>query len=240
MTFPKGRIPELDPASKLPRFAAALADPVTKEWEHDGPVLDQTIRGIGGCTGYAAATFLNSEYAQELLFGSERRWFGNDTGDILYHFATRRDPFPGVWMPDDTGSSGLAVCKALQKDFTIDGKTAATGYGHAFGVKGLARRMAVSPALIGIPWPESMDQPDSSGYLRHEPGSEPIESGHEICVIGYHTEGWFRVKNTWGSKWGGKGRERSHKGCARIDYDLMGWLLKQQGDVKVPYLRQMR
>jgi hypothetical protein len=236
MTFPKGRIAELDPASRLPRFAAQLApDLVTKLWPHEGPI---TYQKIGSCTGHSTATLLNSEWAQNILFGATRRWFTERDGDRLYSAATRRDGVPGVWPPDDTGSSGLGVMKALMKDILLDGKPIATGYDWAFGAGGLARRMPKSPALIGIPWPESMDTPDSSGHLRHDPRRDaPPEEGHEIGVYGYDAPGdYFTVINTW-EGWGGVGRERGNPGRARIDRTLMGWLLAQQGDVKIPRLR---
>lgn len=239
MTFPKGRLLEHDPASKQPRFAAALApEPVTKLWPHKAPPVYQYI---GSCTGSSTMVLLNSEWAQDQLFGPTiRRWFNSRDGERLYSYATRRDPFPYSWPPTDTGSSGLAAMKALSRDFLLDGKPVAVGYEHAFGAKGLARRLSRSPVSIGIVWPESMDRPDSSGYLRHDPGNTPIESGHQICVVGFNAEDdYFTVLNTW-EGWGGVGRERGKPGRARIAYDLMAWLLAQQGDAIIPKLRTLQ
>ena len=79
------------------------------QWKHHGPVLDQGQ--LGSCTANALCQALNTE---------PNRWRTDppldETAAVgLYAVATTIDPFVGRWPLNDTGSSGLAVCKAAQK-----------------------------------------------------------------------------------------------------------------------------
>lgn len=55
------------------------------------------------------------------------------------------------------------------------------------------------PVLIGIPWFESMFEPDAGGVIRP---SGAIVGGHAIVVNGYNGHnGLYRLKNSWGRGW---------------------------------------
>lgn len=135
----------------------------------------------------------------------------------FYSDATKLDPFPGSYPPDDTGSSGLAVAKALQRRGLI------TSYSHAFGLEHLLDALQLAPVLIGIGWHQSMFEPDAQGFV-HPDGD--VVGGHEVCVRGDDAKGSVLVRNSWGSSWG-------LRGDFRIAYSDLAALLNDDGDATV-------
>jgi hypothetical protein len=211
-----GRRIDHDPQSRAYAFTPAKAvTPKTVRWEHHGPVLDQG--NIGACTGFAMAQWLNTKPAHKPRAKTMK------AGDayLLYSRATQLDPFEGSWEPDDTGSSGLAVCKAAKEAGYI------TGYRWIFeGVTQLAQALQVSPVLAGTVWLEGMFG-SKGGYL-HVAGNP--QGGHEYLVIGYNARShYFTILNSWGDGW-------QSRGTARIREMDMAHLLAQRGDLVVPSL----
>ena len=205
-----GRLVEHDPRSRTFRAATIAVKPRTVMWAHQAPVLDQG--DIGQCTGAAMAQWLNTDY------GGGRRLDIGDATD-LYRLATRLDGFPGVYPPDDTGSSGLAVCKAARKLGYI------TAYRWTFSFQSFLSALSRSPLLVGTIWTESMFTPDRDLFIK--PAGDPV-GGHEYLMVGVNVEGQYvTLLNSWGESWGYRGR-------ARITFADMALLLAQQGDVKIP------
>ena len=119
----------------------------------------------------------------------------------------------------DTGSSGLAACKAAQQLGLI------TSYAHAFGVDHLAAALQFGPAMLGINWYEGMFYPDANAVV-HPTGQ--IAGGHEFLCVGVNmAHRYFTCLNSWGPTWGNAGK-------FRITWDDMNTLLNQQGDVIQP------
>jgi C1A family cysteine protease len=78
-----------------------------------------------------------------------------------------------------------------------------------------------------------MFRPRTDGHIT--PDGEPV-GGHAYRIVqaqerrsGGHTQRRFRVVNSWSRNWGQNGR-------CWIDYDSMGELLAQDGEVVVPTL----
>jgi len=45
---------------------------------------------------------------------------------------------------------------------------------------------------------------DTNGEISEfQPGT--VRGGHAICIVGYREDGWFIVRNSWGTGWGDKG-----------------------------------
>jgi hypothetical protein len=139
----------------------------------------------------------------------------------LYKMATTLDNVPGSYPPDDTGSSGLGVAKAL-KTWAL-----ATGYTHAFSPAALKSALQSGPAMLGIVWLNSMFDPRPDGTLSVDQKSG-LAGGHEIVCSGWDGAR-FRLDNSWGPAWGNAGS------CWVTETDMV-WLLSQQGDVTVPAL----
>ena len=204
-----GRLVEHDPRSRTFR-AVGVVKPRTVMWAHQGPVLDQG--NLGSCTGNAMAQWLNTD------FGGGHR-LDQEKAVAFYEMATKLDPFPGSWPPEDTGSSGLAVCKAARKLGYI------SSYRWTFTFTSFLAALSRSPVLVGSVWTSGMFKPDDNLFIR--PTGE-AQGGHEYLMIGVNVEKkYVTLLNSWGDGWGYKGR-------ARITFPDMALLLAQQGDVKVP------
>lgn len=162
-----------------------------------GDVLNQTI---GSCTGHSAAHALNTGPLRAALVAKKLPLRTNADAMNYYHLATALDAWPGVWPPDDTGSSGLAVAKALKKLGLIK------GYQWAFGVEGVLSAIAAGPLLVGTPWYENFFYPDKNGLItiggRVAGGHEYLLSGYQIVNRTKMDDNLFWCRNSWGIKWG--------------------------------------
>ena len=121
--------------------------------------------------------------------------------------------------PTDTGSSGLAVCKAgVQMGYLAS-------YGHAFGFSHFTAALQLSPVIVGTSWTDSMMTPDKNGFVR--PKGAAV-GGHEYLAIGVDYEHKkLTFLNSWGAGWGDNGR-------FHMSFAAFSKLLADQGDVTVP------
>lgn len=215
MSYSLGRLVEHDSASRDFAFQVAATKPKTVLWEHSAPVLDQGQ--LGSCTGNALAQWLNTSYAQ-----GHRSGLLDEAGAVeLYSLATHLDVIPGTYLPDDTGSSGLAVCKAGKKlDYL-------TSYSHAFGFDALLMTLQHTPVIVGTEWTQNMFDPSGSGFIRP---TGAIAGGHEYLILGCDMQlQMLTMLNSWSDQWGIHGR-------AFIKFNDFRMLLANQGDVTVPVI----
>ncbi|MEN3309603.1 MAG: hypothetical protein V7603_5805 [Micromonosporaceae bacterium] len=170
---------------------------------------------VGSCTGNAIAGALMTE-----PFFQQGRELGEKDAVELYSEATRLDRFPGVYPPDDTGSSGLAVAKVAKREGHI------SSYRHAFGLQQALGALVVGPVITGVKWYSSFDHAQSTGELRIEDGAF-VRGGHEFEVNGIDVEN-HRVwcVQSWGPVWGGLG-----DGTFWLSWETWDSLLQDQGDV---------
>lgn len=203
-----GRIVQHDPRSLS--FPAQTTGAVRKiTHRHFLPILDQGQ--TGSCTGNAAAQCLNTK-----PFKKGGRVFREPDALRFYGKATQLDGFPGTYPPDDTGSSGLAVAKALQQEGLI------RAYNHAFGLDHVVGALMITPGITGTAWHESMFYPDADGFV-HPDGNEV--GGHEYLLFGVDPDKEvLTFLNSWSRLWGINGR-------FYMKFDDYDALLKSQGDV---------
>jgi uncharacterized protein len=179
------------------------------------PIMDQG--SAGSCTGHAAVAAVGTSPLHE---ASGAAVLNHATAVAVYSEATRLDEFSGTYPPDDTGSSGLAVAKALAARGWI------SGYSHAFSMTDALGAVVEGPVITGVEWQDTMDTPDADGFIRVTASSEP-RGGHEVCVAGVDTDRKaVLVVNSWGEGWG-------LKGCAWLTWDDWETLLAKDGDVTV-------
>jgi len=207
-----GRHVEHDPRSwEYP--AAVTPTPLRKVlWERAGGPFDQG--DVGSCTGNAVAGCLNTmplNRGKPLL----------DERDALniYSRATHLDHYKGLYPPDDTGSSGLAACKAAKQLGLI------AAYRHAFGINHTLAALQLGPVVTGVNWYEGFDRPDSHGRVTI---SGEVRGGHEFEVVGYdpHTH-LCAAWQSWGRSFG-------LGGIFLFTDATWDRLLHEQGDVTVP------
>lgn len=188
-----------DPVSR--NFALPKGKPPKTNVQHItwGPTLDQGP--VGACTGFWGAHNLNTD-PQRITFGQKYKMRTNEDALAYYSAATKIDPWDGEYPPDDTGSSGLAVAKALKQMGLI------SRFEWAFGIDGVLGAIGSTPLGIGTYWYESMFYPNKNGLVVPK-GS--IAGGHQYLLSGYQITGrtlsknlfWFR--NSWGVSWGNIG-----------------------------------
>lgn len=213
--FGLGRHVEHDPRSRRFAFAPAAEVPIrAKSWRRYGPTLDQG--NVGACTGFAASHALNMQ--PNYVRGEGTR--SNEQAHLLYSAATGLDEFDGTYPPEDTGSSGNGVCKAMLAAGLI------TEYRWAFGLDQMLQALMHSPVMVGTYWYSQMFYPSATGRLTVG-GS--IAGGHEYVIPGIASlrDKMLWVQNSWGSGWGAKGR-------AVISFADMDRLLREGGDCVIP------
>lgn len=209
-----GRLVEHDPQS-LGYPARKVAAPRSVVWPHTAPVLDQG--DLGSCTGNALAQCLNT--ANFVRSRPYRRYLTERDAVDLYSLATTLDTEPGTYPPEDTGSSGLAVCKAAKQRGYL------TRYDHAFGFDHFTAALSLQPVIVGTSWYDSMFTPDSRGQV-HPAGQ--VAGGHEYLALGInYPKQLITFLNSWGEGWGKHGR-------FVMSFDDFRALLADQGDVTVP------
>ena len=214
-----GRHVHHDPASRAYAVEAATsARPRTVVWPRYNAILNQG--DTGSCTGQAMAGWLGcAPHATPATAAQYDEVFAVS----LYSAATRLDNFPGTYPPDDNGSSGLAVAKVAHRRGLI------SSYGWAFTTLGLLHALQHSPVLVGVPWFERFDEPDSHGQVHI--GGE-IRGGHEFLIRGYDASAQLLLcDNSWSERW-----NAPMHGSFSMSLDTWAQLREQQADVTVPRL----
>jgi hypothetical protein len=196
------------------------------QWERVLAILDQG--DLGSCTGNAGTGALGTQP----LYDAVGKSVLPAAGDVaaaqrfaiqLYADATVADGYPGTYPPEDTGSSGLAICKVLKSRGTI------TSYRHARSPYGLLRLLQAGPVLQGMPWYNAFFQPDSAGFIDADQtwtGSGQA-GGHEVEAVGVEIDeqdafnSVITYANSWGTGWGDAGyfrmRLRTYEQLTGVD-----------------------
>jgi hypothetical protein len=209
---------------------SAMAAPLKNQhWDRVIPILDQGV--LSSCTGNAGAGALGTQpfydrVGQKTFGAAKDAKTLEDFAIRLYSDATKVDPYPGTYLPTDTGSSGLAICKVLANRGTI------TGYNWARTAYGFLRLLQNGPVLQGMPWFNAFFYPDKSGFIdgSRSWASSGLAGGHEVEAIGVEldTRDAFNstivYANSWSESWGDAGRFRMR---LRTYEQLSGVDLKQ-------------
>lgn len=237
-----GRRREHDPQSRA--FAAPLRRTTAplKSVTHTlaMPHLNQDDKG--SCEGETAMEMLGCS----LAINNRRAFWAKATGkrstkyptqpDALscYSLATTLDEFAGSYPPDDTGTSGLGVAKALKQLGGI------TRYEWTFTWSAFLGALQKRPVMLGTDWYDSMFDHDASGLLTVD-GS--AAGGHAYLAFAYRPATSLPERigctNHWvwddGSPWGV--RIGKHDGCFWLrGVDLEQLLIHEQGESLVPVL----
>lgn len=116
-----------------------------------------------------------------------------DDAHQIYSTASNLDPFEGAWPPTDTGSSGLAACKAAQK-LGLGG-----AYRHVFKGADEVVQLIQSGRVVNIGtwWYDGMFNRNAQGII--EP-TGPRVGGHQYIARGYAVRtDLVLIRCWWGS-----------------------------------------
>lgn len=201
------RIPAFDPRlgrhvhheDQSRHFSLPIESPPRQDVQHatHGPTLDQN--GFGACTGFSMIQCLNTDpfYSYRQKIGESL--LGYREAMEIYARATRLDPWPGAFPPDDTGSSPLAAMKAARQAGLI------REHRWAFGIEAVLGAIAHTPLCVGTIWRESMSHPNRNGLVKPSGG---IAGGHAYLLSGYQivskriSKNLFWFRNSWSISWG--------------------------------------
>jgi hypothetical protein len=219
-----GRHVNHDPRSRQFAFDGSNVSLKTAKHQRYIPVLDQG--DLGSCTGNAATGWLGTSVGWASIAALTPILSTTDVVQDekfavqLYSDATKADPYPGDYPPEDTGSDGLSVAKVLKARGLI------SGYTHTFSLDDALSALSTQPVIIGINWYESMFDPASNGLVTISPRS-PVAGGHEVVLDEIDVEQKVvGSTNSWGTGWGVDGR-------FYMTFDTLGRLLGEDGDCTV-------
>jgi hypothetical protein len=169
------------------------------------------------------ASFIETVLGDSVTFASTRDapWYSLDEAGAvaLYSAATGIDDYPGEYPPDDTGSDGLSIAKAL----TAAGMV--SGYRWAFTPDDALDALQHGPVITGVPWYTNSFDPDPVTGIVSIGGD--LAGGHEFVVDEYDPDrNVVGCTNSWGTGWGLAGR-------FYLRVDDWATLLSRQGDVTV-------
>lgn len=195
--------------------AKADGTKATARWERTIPVFEQG--DLGSCTGNAAVGLLGTAPFYDTVKGQLDE-IDEAFAVKVYEAATQLDDFPGSYQPTDTGSTGLAVAKALKSLGLI------SGYTHILSIEAAYTAIQSAPFIVGTNWLSGMDEPDEDGVVKV---SGYVRGGHEYEIIGFDNQKsrWEAV-NSWGTTWGKDGHFFITDAGFRA-------LLKDEGDATV-------
>lgn len=197
----------------------------------EAPILDQGQ--VGGCVGFTGADILNTDFFRSVRNQhNSGNYFNDDDGLRFYHDATVSDSYPGTYPPNDTGSSGLGLAKALKKAGFI------TRYKHCFAWRSFQTAVQSQPVALGTVWTNSMFKPDKNGVLKVGTINDAnIAGGHEYMARGIsYTRGLVLCRNHWNATWD---TSEAYKDGGKVPGEFwitfadMQKLLANQGDCTV-------
>jgi hypothetical protein len=177
------------------------------------------VKALGSCTanaGAAALAFLlGTGRLADVGLSATDPTVCEEFAIRLYHDETRADDIPGTWPPDDEGSSGLGIARALKRRGLIG------GYVHATNADDLASLLQHGPVLLGVPWFRAWFTPDTDGFIdAGDWASSQFAGGHEVLAIGLDAvaqnpdgsvipeQTIVRLRNSWSRGWGLAGEFR--------------------------------
>lgn len=202
-----------DSRSKLYKFDTKGLSIVSVTHTRNIPILNQG--NVGSCTGHAGIGALGTNPLFPTV-SKDSKYSLNDKGALMLYSDAQVIDGNGPYPPNDFGSYGLSIAKALKNAGVI------SGYQHTFTLDDALKALTVTPVIVGLNWYESMFKTQRDGRIVI---SGSLAGGHEIVARGIDAIGkkvWF--DNSWGPEWGLKGR-------FYLTFKDFGTLLSQNGDV---------
>ena len=205
------RVESFDPASFDYPVTSVLPTQRERSWQWRPGSFVTNQRKEGACGGHGWTNELMARPRPFTAPADPDRWAYR-----LYKQMQRNDQWPGEAYE---GTSVIAGAKVLAKAGAL------TGYRWSFSFKDFLLGLSwKGPAVLGIPWFESMYEADN-GIVTV--AGEQV-GGH--CLIAYGLSLTTRtvfLRNSWGAEWG-------RRGNARIAFSDLERLLHTNGEACFP------
>lgn len=178
--------------------------------------LDQEAEGE--CVGHG--------WAHAIAGNPKPLSIGNVTkqNPLAEHLYERAQHFDGSPPDEQSGASVDGGAKAAIESGDI------AAY-HSAGSSITAVAQAVvkfGPVVLGIPWLQSMFDPDPATNVLLVDENSGVAGGHCLVANGYDpATDLFTLHNSWGASWAVNGEAQIHAAS-------LGWLLAQQGEAVLP------
>jgi len=210
--FPLSRKQQHDPRSKA---YPAAASSTLRSATHTPPPLSRRLdQGqVGSCEGNGSAHVLGSRP----LHKPWSRYLTEPDALEIYRVATTLDAWPQSTYPEqDDGTSNLGAALACRQLRYID------GFEHSFGLDHTLHTLVEFPLLLGVPWSESMFEPDANGFVW--PKGYWV-GGHAFEAFGINVRGkYVWCLNSW-PHWGLRGTQ-----LFKISFASLEILLREGGE----------
>jgi len=203
------------------RFPTADLTVASVEHVRTLPILDQGQ--VGSCTAECGTGLMGTEpYYSDLVVAAFTKAFGSFGQPGAYSLYSVEETLDGdgPYPPNDNGSTGLTLAKALRAAGLISGWT------QTFSLTDALKALTLYPLAVGTYWFNNMFTTTAEGIVKPNKASG-VAGGHEYEAVGYDaTRGLVKFANSWGTSWGWQG----YFYMAAEDF---GALLADQGDVTV-------
>jgi hypothetical protein len=204
-----------DERSKLHRFSTArIAELKNVVHERHGPIIDQG--NVGCSTGCAGIGALECDPLFKTLPTTETSIYPlNLDGALLLYSDAQEIDKDGKYPPNDNGSCGLSIAKALCAKGVVH------SYQHIYTADEAYCAIQEYPIIIGMYWYNDMYHPALDGQIQPTGG---IAGGHEVLVREIDVDQkrvW--IDNSWGNEYGINGR-------AWLTFDDFEIVMKNNGD----------
>lgn len=189
-----GRVEHVDERDKLFPLSATLPEKPfidSKMWWDNGWWGDQGSTSY--CTVFSWSHWMEDGplIQQEFIDHAKPPFDPNK----LYFAFQENDGIPGTGYAGSTVRAGAKVLKKLG---------VVSEYRWAASTDEMVTcLLTIGPMVVGTKWYSNMFNPDQRGYIKV--GGSPA-GGHAYLINGVDTvKGIFRIKNSWGKKWGDNG-----------------------------------
>lgn len=216
-----------DPSKRLHKVRHEIPIPILDQGDLDTQGIDTSrlvpgalrVTSLGSCTANAGtgalAWLLGAARLAEVGLSATDPVVCEKYAIRLYHEETAADEFAAEWPPDDTGSSGLGIARALKARGLVG------SYVHATTADDLVSLLQAGPVLLGVPWFEDWFRPNADGFVDSGKWAiSKLAGGHEILAIGVDEVAQdaaghvipektvIRLRNSWSTGWGLAGEFR--------------------------------